>query len=210
MTITSSFEAKLNGILAGEKQPPIDSETASRFEDYAVLLQRWNARTNLTAIRDEDCILRRHFTECIAAARALPVDSGTLLDFGSGAGFPGIPIALCKPEIHVTLAESQGKKAAFLREAIRTLGLTTQVYSDRAEKLGKTFDLVAMRAVDKMESAIEAASALVRPGGWLVLLATSGTQAGLQAAAGNAFSWFHSISMPGGDDRILLLGQKHA
>jgi 16S rRNA (guanine527-N7)-methyltransferase len=210
MTITSSFEVKLNGILTGAKQPPIDSETASRFEDYAVLLQRWNARTNLTAIRDEDCILRRHFSECIAAARALPVDSGTLLDFGSGAGFPGIPIALCKPEIHVTLAESQGKKAAFLREAIRTLGLTTQVYSDRAEKLGKTFDLVAMRAVDKMETAIEAASALVRPGGWLVLLATSDTQACLQKAAGSAFLWFQPTSMPGGDGRILLLGQKSA
>lgn len=210
MTITSSFEAKLNGILVGAKQPPIDSETASRFEDYAVLLQRWNARTNLTAIRDEDCILRRHFSECIAAARALPIDSGTLLDFGSGAGFPGIPIALCKPEIHVTLAESQGKKAAFLREAIRTLGLTTQVYSDRAEKLGKTFDLVAMRAVDKMETAIEAASALVRPGGWLVLLATSDTQACLQKAAGSAFSWLQPTSMPGGDDHILLLGRKSA
>ena len=202
------FEAKLNALLTEAGQPPLDSETASRFEDFNVLLQRWNARTNLTAIRDEDCILRRHFVECIAAARALPVGFSTLLDFGSGAGFPGIPIALCKPEIHVTLAESQGKKASFLREVIRTLGLSTQVYSDRAEKLGKTFDLVALRAVDKMETAIEAASALVRPGGWLVLLATSGTQDSLQTAAGNEFTWPDPISLPGSDDRVLLLGQK--
>jgi 16S rRNA (guanine527-N7)-methyltransferase len=202
------FEAKLNAILAESGCPPLDSQTAGRFEDYSVLLQRWNARTNLTAIRNEDCILRRHFSECITAARALPVDSGTLLDFGSGAGFPGIPIALCKPEIHVTLAESQGKKAAFLREAIRTLGLTTQVYSDRAEKLGKTFDLVAMRAVDKMETAVEAATPLVRPEGWLVLLATSGSQAILQSAAGGEFSWDDPTPLPGGDDRVLLLGRK--
>jgi 16S rRNA (guanine527-N7)-methyltransferase len=204
----SSFEAKLNAILAESGHAPLDSATAAHFEDYAVLLQRWNARTNLTAIRDEDCILRRHFSECIVAARALPVDFGTLLDFGSGAGFPGIPMALCKPEIHVTLAESQGKKAAFLREAIRTLGLSTQVYSDRAEKLGKTFDLVAMRAVDKMEAAVEAATALVRPEGWLVLLATSGSQVILQSAAGGEFFWANPMPLPGGDDRIMMLGQK--
>jgi 16S rRNA (guanine527-N7)-methyltransferase len=208
MTPPSGFEVKLNAVLAESGHSPLDSETAARFEDFSVLLQRWNARTNLTAIRDEDCILRRHFAECIAAAQALPVDSGTLLDFGSGAGFPGIPIALCKPEVHVTLAESQGKKTAFLREAIRTLGLSTQVYSDRAEKLGKTFDLVTLRAVDKMETAIEAATALVRPDGWLVLLATSGTQTCLQIAAGGEFSWSAPASLPGGDDRVLLLGRK--
>ena len=205
---TSCFEVKLNAILAESGHPALDSETASRFEDYSVLLQRWNARTNLTAIRDEDSMLRYHFAECIAAAQALPIDSGTLLDFGSGAGFPGIPIALCKPEVHVTLAESQGKKTAFLREAIRTLGLSTQVYSDRAEKLGKTFDLVTLRAVDKMETAIEAATALVRPEGWLVLLATCNTQACLQMAAGSEFAWSAPEPLPGGDDRILLLGQK--
>ena len=208
MNTVPCFEVKLNNILAESGRLKLDSETASRFEDYSVLLQRWNARTNLTAIRDEDSMLRHHFAECIAAAQGLPIDSGTLLDFGSGAGFPGIPIALCKPEIHVTLAESQGKKTAFLREAIRTLGLSTQVYADRAEKLGKTFDLVTLRAVDKMETAIEAATALVRPGGWLVLLATSSTQSCLQIAAGGEFAWSVPEPLPGGDDRILLLGQK--
>lgn len=208
MTSPSSFEVRLNAILAESDHLPIDSETAAHFEDYSTLLQRWNTRTNLTAIRDEDGILRRHFAECIACAQSLPIHSGTLLDFGSGAGFPGIPIALCKPEIHVTLAESQGKKVAFLREAIRTLGLSTQVYSDRAEKLGKTFDLVTLRAVDKMETAIEAATSLVRPGGWLVLLATSSTQSCLQEAANGEFTWSSPAPLPGGDDRILLLGRK--
>jgi 16S rRNA (guanine527-N7)-methyltransferase len=208
MTISPSFEVRLNTILAESGHPALDSETASRFEDYSVLLQRWNARTNLTAIRDEDSMLRLHFAECIAAAQILPTDHGSLLDFGSGAGFPGIPIALCKPEIHVTLAESQGKKAAFLREAIRTLGLSTQVYSDRAEKLGKTFDLVTLRAVDKMETAVEAATALVRPDGWLVLLATTSTRACLQAATGTEFKWQPPVLLSGGEDRVLLLGQK--
>ena len=77
----------------------------------------------LTAIRDEEGILTRHFVESIVCARALPAGIATLLDVGSGAGFPGIPIALCRSEIAVTLAESQGKKAAFLQEAVRVLGV---------------------------------------------------------------------------------------
>jgi len=90
---------------------------ASEFGAYAALLIRWNARMNLTAVRDEEGILRRHFAESIVCARILPPGITTLLDFGSGAGFPGLPIALCRREIAVTLAESQGKKVAFLREA---------------------------------------------------------------------------------------------
>lgn len=210
MAVSSAFEAKLNSLLVETGQPRIDPAIASRFEDYCVLLQRWNARTNLTAIRDEDGILRRHFIECIATARALPAYVGTLLDFGSGAGFPGIPIALCHPEMHVTLAESQGKKASFLREAVRVLELSTQVYSDRAEKLGKTFDCVALRAVDRMDEAVEGAVRLVRPGGWLALLTTTGTQSRLQSVAGEEFSWPAPDPLPGSEGRILLLGQKHA
>ena len=94
-----------------------------RFEEYLALILRWNSRMNLTAIRDEEEILARHFVESIACAQHFPEGIGTLLDFGSGAGFPGIPIALCRPEIAVTLAESQSKKAAFLQETVRILGL---------------------------------------------------------------------------------------
>lgn len=208
MTDASNLEARLNALLDAAGQQPLDSATAARFAAYCNLLLRWNARTNLTAIRDEDGILRRHFVESIAAARALPLRSGRLLDFGSGAGFPGIPIALCQPGFEVTLAESQGKKAAFLREAVRTLGLAAQVHGGRAEALGKTFDIVTLRAVDKMEAAIEAAASLVSPGGWLALLATTGTQPAMQAAAGLEFAWSEPIPLPGAENRILLSGQK--
>ena len=85
---------------------PLTKETAERFQSYLDLLQKWNARLNLTAIREPEQILQRHFIECIFAARHLPTNIHTLLDFGSGGGFPGIPIALCRPEIQVTLGES--------------------------------------------------------------------------------------------------------
>jgi len=161
---------------------------------------------NLTAIRDEEGILRRHFVESIACARALPAGIHTLLDFGSGAGFPGIPIALCRPEIVVTLAESQGKKAAFLNEAVRELRITAKVHSGRAEKLCTEFDCVTLRAVDKMESAVQASGRLVRPGGWMALMATKAELEKLKSASGVEFSWSSIVTQPGGEGQLLALG----
>jgi len=181
---------------------------ANRFATYLSLILRWNARVNLTAIRDEEGILRRHFVESIVCARSLPVGIATLLDFGSGAGFPGIPIALCRPEIAVTLAESQGKKAAFLCEVVRTLAISARVHSARAEVLRTVFDCVALRAVDKMDRAVKAAAQLVRAGGWLALMTTNADLAALQAAAGAEFCWQEPLPQPGGEDRVLALGRR--
>ena len=113
----SETRMRLNALVAAAGLTPLDDETARRFEDYLSLFIRWNERLNLSAIRDEEGILSRHIIESIDVANVLPQGIATLLDFGSGAGLPGIPIALCRPEIAVTLAESQGKKAAFLQEA---------------------------------------------------------------------------------------------
>jgi 16S rRNA (guanine527-N7)-methyltransferase len=163
---------QLNALLAEAGQPPADEDLAGKLDVYLALLARWNARMNLTAVRDTAGILSRHFLESIICARLLPAGIETLLDFGSGAGFPGIPIALCHPKIAVTLAESQGKKAAFLQEAVRTLGISAKVHSARAELLQVRFDCVTLRAVDKMSEAVQAASQLVIPGGWLALMTT--------------------------------------
>jgi 16S rRNA (guanine527-N7)-methyltransferase len=206
--VSGAVRAKLNGLLFESGQTELDPETADRFEAYLHLLLRWNSRTNLTAVRDEDGILRRHFLESIACARALPAGISTLLDFGSGAGFPGLPIALCRPEIAVTLAESQGKKAAFLREAVRTLGITVEVHAARAESLAKVFDCVTLRAVDRMGEAIRAASALVGAGGWLAPLTTRGEAGSIEAIAGPAFLWEPAIPLAGGEARVLLLGRR--
>src|SRR5208282_3780961 len=80
---------RLDTLLAGAGLEPLNTEHSSRFAEYLSLILRWNARVNLTAIRDEEGILSRHFIESIACARALPEGVATLLDYGSGAGFPG-------------------------------------------------------------------------------------------------------------------------
>jgi len=205
---------RLNVLLGAVGMAFLEPNVATAFGAYLTLLQRWNARVNLTSIRDQEGILSRHFIESIACARSLPRGISTLLDFGSGAGFPGIPIALCRPECRVTLAESQGKKAAFLSEAVRVLELAggtrgaAKVHSGRAEALGCFFDCVTLRAVDQMHIAVKTAATLVRPGGWLVPMTTRSESDAIQAVAGECFTWNIPIPLPGGEERIVMSGQK--
>jgi 16S rRNA (guanine527-N7)-methyltransferase len=179
----------------GDFTPPAD--LFASLSVYLDLLLRWNARTNLTAIREPEEMVRRHFGESLFAGLQLHARLATpaerapdppsaltinpapsVLDFGSGAGFPGLPIQLLHPGWRVTLAESQGKKAAFLREAARTLGLETEVWAGRVEDLPpfagrlRQFDAVTLRAVDKMEQALREARRRVLSGGWLVIFTT--------------------------------------
>jgi 16S rRNA (guanine527-N7)-methyltransferase len=204
--VDADLAGRLNEVLAAAALDPLPPESGRQFAQYCALLLRWNARTNLTAIRDKEGILSRHFVESIACARALPEGITNLLDFGSGAGFPGIPVALCRPEIAVTLAESQGKKSAFLREAVRVLGLSAEVYSGRAETLAARFDCVTLRAVDRMRDAAIAGSELLAPDGWLALLITEDQFGGLRTALGAALKWCQPIALAGSEQRVLALG----
>jgi len=205
---TESTAARLNDLLQKAGLEPLDEETAARFEAYLSLFIRWNSKLNLSSVREEEGIRSRHIIESIAVARSIPDKVTTLLDFGSGGGLPGIPIALCRPDISVTLAESQGKKAAYLQEAVRTLGISAKVHADRAETLHAGFECVALRAVEKMPRAVAAAVTLVASPGWLALMTTDADLAELQAAAGLNFRWDPPIHLPGSDFRVLALGRK--
>jgi 16S rRNA (guanine527-N7)-methyltransferase len=205
---TQQAGERLNQFLLEGGMPALEAEALRQFEVYVSLFIRWNARINLTSLRDQDSILRRHLIESIACACALPAGIATLLDFGSGGGLPGIPIAICRPEISVTLAESQGKKAAFLREAVRTAGIPAQVHAGRAEELQVSFDCVVLRAVDKMEKAVPTAANLVAPHGWLALMTTGADRPRLVAAAGAGFRWREGVLLPGSEDRQLALGER--
>jgi 16S rRNA (guanine(527)-N(7))-methyltransferase RsmG len=284
------------------------SLTPSQLQDistYIDILLRWNARINLTAVRDPEEIVTRHFGESLFAARHLfPLDFNTgcgpglrpgptvpacssdhvgtdapvrpaerssaedlgapplsrslrqggdvarvphpsivaregydfsranqlstktgasapegpslhLIDIGSGAGFPGLPIKIFTPEIRLTLVESNHKKATFLREVARALTLTNvNVLSARAEDLLKSgsapqADVVTLRAVERFEEAIITAAALVAPGGRLALLIGSSQLASTQAVA-PAILWQSPILVPGSTNRILLIGPRRA
>ena len=214
-----SGETRLAELLSAAGLKSLQVEQNKQLSNYVALILRWNARTNLTAVRDEEGILSRHIVESIACAQALPAGIATLLDFGSGAGFPGLPIAICRPEIAVTLAESQGKKAAFLQEAARVLECSTwnnpvqnpiRVHSGRAETLTTQYDCVTLRAVDRMEYAVEAAAQLVKSGGWLAPMTTTADLPQIQSATRHPYIWSEPIPLPGGDHRVLALGRRSA
>jgi 16S rRNA (guanine527-N7)-methyltransferase len=204
----NAASSRLNALLTLAGMTPLDDETASRFETYLSLFIRWKRRLNLSAVRNEEDILSRHFVESIAVAYALPQGIATLLDFGSGAGLPGIPIALCRAEMAVTLAESQGKKAAFLQEAVRVLGISAKVHAGRAEALRTVFDCVVLRAVDKMPKAVAQATRLVTSEGWLALMTTTSDLDELKRAAGGAFAFGEVQPLPGSARRVLALGKR--
>jgi 16S rRNA (guanine527-N7)-methyltransferase len=187
--------------------PGLPEHAYQQFQAYLDLLLLWNQRVSLTAVREPEQIIRRHFVECAFAAQQLPRDIRTLLDYGSGAGLPGIPIAICIPEISVTLAEAQGKKAAFLREALRVLGLRAEVFDGRVEAMPEQlqFDAVSMRAVEKMASAIPVA--VERAKRYLVLLTTEQSAETFRETAPE-LEWLRPVSLPNTVQMILAIGQR--
>ena len=188
----------------------LEEKDLARIETYVTLLRKWNARISLTSVRDPHEIVRRHFGESFFAAAELMTAEDALIvtDLGSGAGFPGIPMAMFGRSSRFTLIEANGKKAAFLNEAIRALGLdNARVFSGRAEDFGERADLVTMRAVEKFYEALPLAVTLVKPGGRVAIMIGAG-QSESASAAGAEVVWQPPVSIPGGHSRILLVGRR--
>ena len=180
-------------------------EVYEQLAAYLKLILKWNARMNLTAIREPKEIVRRHFGESLFLGARVGTCE-TLLDFGSGAGFPGVPVQLMWPDVQVTLAESQGRKAAFLREVVRDLGLRSEVWAGRVETMptDRTFEVVAMRAVEKMETAVEEGAARAKER--LLILGTAGGAG--YPVAGSGFRSVETVGLPGLDAGILLIARR--
>ncbi len=176
---------------------------------YIDLLMKWNARVNLTAIRDPEEIVTRHFGESYFVAQNFVNEewSESVIDFGSGAGFPGIPIAILRPKAAVTLVESNGKKAAFLAEVRGQLGLkNVELFRGRGETMVKQADLVVMRAVEDFEQVLGVAAGLVRAEGRLGLLIGK-SQHERATELLPSLSWIEPVPIPHSDSRILLVGK---
>jgi 16S rRNA (guanine527-N7)-methyltransferase len=204
----------------------LTSDDLNHISTYIDILLRWNTRINLTAIRDPEDIVTRHFGESLFAARHLFPTNGTngqrrsepgggtknrstLADLGAGAGFPGIPIKLWAPPISLTLIESNHKKATFLREITRALTLTNvNIQTARAESItNASFDVVTLRAVERFESVLPAAAGLVVPGGRLALLIGSTQQSAARHGLPD-LSWSGPIPIPLSQSRVLLFAHK--
>jgi len=152
----------------GLKLPPAAAES---FLAYLDLVQKWNRVYNLTAVREPARMLPQHLFDSLAIVPRL--SGSSLLDVGSGAGLPGIPVAIARPRLPVTLLESNHKKAAFLRQAAIELRLdNVAVACERAEawEISQRFDLVVSRALADLPEFIRLAGRLVAPGGALAAM----------------------------------------
>jgi len=150
----------------GELGVSLTREARSTLLEFLHIIEKWNRVYNLTAIRDGARMVSVHLLDCLATVPHLP--GSRLVDLGSGAGFPGIPIAVAKPEVSVTLLDSSHKKAAFLRQAASELQLeNVSVVCERVENWhpAARFDCIVSRAYAELTEFVTSSSHLLAPGG---------------------------------------------
>jgi 16S rRNA (guanine527-N7)-methyltransferase len=208
--------ARIAALLKPFLPTPLTAVQLQAISTYLELLLRWNARTNLTAVRDPEQIVTRHFGESLFAAAHLlrPASRLRVIDVGSGAGFPGLPLKIYASQLRLTLIESQQKKATFLKEAIRTVALQdVEVYAGRAETYPGRAELVTLRAVERFEAVLPIGASLLervpartdRFKPRLALLIGSAQQVAASQLL-PAFSWDGPAAIPQSSSRILLVG----
>ena len=225
--IAELLEAFLNGSVANQphggtagirNSAILSPLQIRRISMYIDLLLRWNARINLTAVREPEGIVTRHFGESIFVARQLfpTAEAGAgagarVIDVGSGAGFPGLPIKIWAPEIHLTLIESSQKKATFLREVVRSLGLSNvDVFPGRVEAFpGPKGDVVTFRAVERFESILQIAAHLLADGGCLAILLGESQLSGVRALL-PSMKWEEPEKLPLSSHRAVIMGKKES
>jgi 16S rRNA (guanine527-N7)-methyltransferase len=195
----------------------------ARFARYQELLLEWNRRVNLTAITDPAGVQVRHFLDSLSCSLAMDTLPGqSLIDVGTGAGFPGIALKIYYPDLRLTLVESVAKKTHFLATVVAELGLAeVDIVTERAEVLGhnpehrERYDWVVARAVAEMRVLAEYLLPLCRPGGYVLAQKGAGAPEETAGAAraietlGGALPHLHAIQLPGlADPRQLVVIQK--
>ena len=194
----------------GEFQIALSYKQVTYIQQYTRILQHWNEKLNLTAIKDPLEILHRHFCESMYAAVAVPINAGRLADIGSGPGFPGLPLKILRPELQLILVESNIKKGTFLAEVIRELGLpNARVLISRYEELGEELaplDFVCSRAVGEFGPFLEWAAS-DRVSASRVILWIGGRNLD-EARKSLQWDWQEPIPVPQSLRRYLLVGSK--
>lgn len=142
-----------------------------KFQTYEKLLLEWNEKFNLTAIKEENEVTEKHFIDSLFSLKYVDFDNKTLLDIGSGAGFPALPLAILNPSLKATLIESNGKKVSFLNEVKNVLKLdNVNIVKSRVEdiKEKEQFDYVSARAVTELRVLLELSIPYLKIGGQLI------------------------------------------
>jgi len=224
--------AKSGLLKSGSEGPALSPAQARAISTYIDLLLRWNARINLTSVRQPEEIVTRHFGESFFAARLLipapesfqpgEAEPGRpklrVIDVGSGAGFPGLPIKIWAPYVHLTLIESNQKKATFLREVIRSLRLSNaDVFAGRAEDFARTdqgpakaeADIVTLRAVEHFDSIVPTAARLVASSGRLAVLIGEAQLERVYKLVPD-LQWSEPAKLPHSESRVLIIGSKES
>ncbi len=191
------------------------SATPTQIEQiiaYISLLLVWNDKVNITAIHDPREILYRHFCESMLARTAVPIEKGRLADVGSGGGFPGLPLKIISPEIEVSLIESNTKRATFLAEVVRQLGLTgVRVLVQRYEDLGEEIapiDFVCTRALGDYDQLLSWAGSSLLSVKTIVLWVGAAETPKLSGQRG--WNWRQPVPVPDSLRRFLLIGDRIA
>ena len=239
--------ARIAALLDSFLDQPLPSRALEQISIYIDLLLRWNARINLTAVRDPEQIVTRHFGESFflashlfpeRVARTFLLAQGSsplneaggppiaqvarsgipshprVLDLGSGAGFPALPLKIWSPNIHLTMIESSHKKAAFLREITRSLTLMdVNVITQRAETLVSKdppqADIVTLRAVERFDAVLPLAIRFLAPAARLALL-IGASQLPYIPNLVPIIDWCQPISIPRSHSRVLAIGVRRA
>jgi len=182
----------------------INPEQAAQLEAHYELLVLWNRKLNLARIGSRAEAIERHYNESLFLAPYLPAGPLKIADIGSGAGFPGLPVAVARPDCSVTLMESRQKKAAFLREASRGLP-NVAVFAHRAEEADAVFDWAISRAV----SYADLTPLLASPGGLAPNAALlTGSEEPPAALGYLGFDWDSPLLLPGSKQRFLRIGHR--
>lgn len=199
----------------------LDEYGLDRFDQYAERLVRWNEKVNLTAITEPDDIVIKHFVDSLYILKFLKMSPNqTLVDVGSGAGFPGLPLLIANPQLEVTFVDSVKKKLSFIKDILNNAGLIANLVNSRAEELGRnadyreTFDYVTARAVAPLRVLAEYCLPLVKPEGLFVSMKGSNGLRELAEAEnaiktlGGEVAKTAEYTLPNGDSRSIIIVRK--
>lgn len=192
-----------------------------QFFLYAGLLKEWNEKINLTAITQPEEVAVKHFLDSLSPLRYIELPkNASVIDVGTGAGFPGIPLLIVRPDIKLTLLDSLNKRLVFLNEVLRVLGLTAETVHARAEEAGinqnyrENYDIAVSRAVAPLNVLCEYCLPLVKPGGKFLSMKGPQAQEEIEASknAINSLSgWLdktEALTLPDGSGRTNIIIKK--